>query len=50
MFLPNQISASRDEGTMTVVLAEEWKANENEVWLVVTKGDQCSTSMYVGIV
>ncbi|MDM1517650.1 hypothetical protein HX089_14830 [Myroides odoratimimus] len=50
MFLPKQISASRDEATMTVVLAEEWKANEYEVWLVVTKGDQCSTSMYVGIV
>ncbi|MDR2221176.1 MAG: DUF6266 family protein [Flavobacteriaceae bacterium] len=48
LFYITNMQSKRSDKKQSVVLAESWTNKNNEVWVVVTNAEQCSTSMYIG--
>lgn len=48
IFIISDGDTKRSAKKKDITLAETWTNTNNELWLVVTNADQCSTSMYIG--
>jgi hypothetical protein len=48
LFYITDTANKRSDKKQDIVLPESWTNTNNELWVVVTNEDQCSTSMYIG--